>query len=73
MISLALFYISCNDSFDNTASDTLSPALSSNTDIKSYRKLDLNIPGDPHTTPENFVEISPVIWDGVSEFEPGVT
>lgn len=65
----------CND---NSVSDISTPQLSQadntvTSKIMSFKKLDHSIPGTPLTTPENFTEIHPERWDGVSKLEFGKT
>ena len=78
LVSFVFIWLTaCNDKIDYSASDALSPQLSTADDsatsgILTLKKLDSNIPGDPFTTPENFVVITPVKWDGISKLKPGV-
>ena len=78
LVSFVFIWLTaCNDKIDYSASDALSPQLSTADDSATSKfltlnKLDSSIPGDPFTTPENFVAITPVKWDGISELKPGV-
>lgn len=67
--------LGCNDDIANKESNSFGPVLSganTNEGIVSLERLNPNLPGDPLENPDNFIVVTPVMWDGESKFENGV-
>lgn len=69
-----ILFLSCNDeSSKEVSKPELSSVVDNNkTDIKVYRRIDNSVPGTIETNPNNFIEIIPIEYDGITEIKLGI-